>query len=170
MTVCTACVGEPVKLAEPEAAAKSAHLYEVPLKAAGSGLRTEVQAGEFQIVLDAGRALGGQQSGPSPVQAFVSSILACTQITLQVVAGDAGVGPLGDIRWTAHGVFDTRKLLSNTDTVPHFTSISLHGEVQGALEQAALDALVAGTKARCPISQSLRPEIAFELKLQRAAA
>lgn len=87
MTVCTACVGEPAKgqPAPPHEAApkKSAvppeHRYEVPLTASGSGLRTELQAGEFTIVLDAGRALSGQQSGPSPVQAFVSSIVACTQ-------------------------------------------------------------------------------------------
>lgn len=77
-SVCEACVGEPA--APPPLDASKPFPYEVPLTAAGSGLRTEVQAGAFTIVLDAGKGLGGQESGPSPVQAFVSSIVACTQV------------------------------------------------------------------------------------------
>lgn len=77
-TVCTACVGEPAREAAP--AGKVSSLYEVPLTAQASGHRTEVAAGAFAVVLDAGRALGGQESGPSPVQAFVSSIVGCSQV------------------------------------------------------------------------------------------
>ncbi len=83
--VCTACVGEPAPEAAGAKAGQPSSLYEVPLTATGSGHRTEVAAGSFQVVLDAGRALGGQESGPSPVQAFVSSIVGCSQ-----VRGDVG--------------------------------------------------------------------------------
>lgn len=55
--------------------------YEVPVAGVGTGLRSELQAGEFSLVLDAGKGLGGQQSGPSPVQAFISAIVACTQVS-----------------------------------------------------------------------------------------
>lgn len=78
--VCTACVGEPAQEAAPAPSGKASSLYEVPLTAQGSGHRTEVAAGGFAVVLDAGRALGGQESGPSPVQAFVSSIVGCSQV------------------------------------------------------------------------------------------
>lgn len=80
--VCTACVGEPAQEAAPATKGQpSSNLYEVPLTAQGSGHRTEVAAGTFTVVLDAGRALGGQESGPSPVQAFVSSIVGCSQVS-----------------------------------------------------------------------------------------
>ena len=125
MTVCTACVGEPVKLAEPEAAAKSAHLYEVPLKAAGSGLRTEVQAGEFQIVLDAGRALGGQQSGPSPVQAFVSSILACTQVGVRwPIVATASPWARACLLWVAETLAVGRRVRTYGKLLAHMQALS----------------------------------------------
>lgn len=54
--------------------------YEVDVTALSEGLKSEVQAAEHAFALDAGRALGGQQSAPSPVQAFLSSIVACTQV------------------------------------------------------------------------------------------
>ena len=175
----------------------------MPLTGEGAGLRTDIDAGEFKIVLDAGRSLGGNQSGPSPVQAFISSILACTQvrwpglplaagnalragpwrprcapavpvmraaltlrlhparapsalsitarplgspvppqITLQVVAGGHGGGvDVSRIAWTAHAVFDARKLLGDTPTSPRFDRISLHGAVAGGADQATLDEL-----------------------------
>ena len=79
--VCTACVGEPAQETAPATKDQQSSLYEVPLTAQGSGHRTEVAAGTFTVVLDAGRALGGQESGPSPVQAFVSSIVGCSQVS-----------------------------------------------------------------------------------------
>lgn len=78
--VCTACVGEPAQEAAAAKPGQASGLYEVPLSAHGSGFRTAVAAGEFELVLDAGRALGGQQTGPSPVQAFVGAIVACSQV------------------------------------------------------------------------------------------
>ncbi|KAI7841252.1 hypothetical protein COHA_005025 [Chlorella ohadii] len=168
--VCTACVGEPAPEAAGAKAGQPSSLYEVPLTATGSGHRTEVAAGSFQVVLDAGRALGGQESGPSPVQAFVSSIVGCSQITLQLVAHDAGV-QLGDISWVAHGVFDTRRLLgsSEADASPRFHSIAITGTVAADVPQSKLDELAGATEARCPISQSLHPDVHYSLKLVRAA-
>ncbi|PRW60131.1 osmotically inducible C [Chlorella sorokiniana] len=169
VSVCTACVGEPAQEAAPPKGRPSS-IYEVPLSAQGSGHRTEVAAGSFTVVLDAGRALGGQETGPSPVQAFVSSIVGCSQITLQLVAHDAGV-QLGDIAWTAHGVFDTRRLLGSraADASPRFHSIAITGTVAADVPQSKLDALAESTEARCPISQSLHPDVSYSLSLVRAA-
>lgn len=76
--VCTACVGDAT--AVPSKGKPGASSYEVDATAVSTGLKSELQAGEFALTLDAGRALGGEQSGPSPVQAFISSIVACTQV------------------------------------------------------------------------------------------
>ncbi len=54
------------------------------MTSASTGLRSALRAGEFGFVLDAGRALGGEQSAASPVQAFIGSIVACTQVWLSV--------------------------------------------------------------------------------------
>lgn len=89
MTICTACVGEPAPASKSPAGAVP---YEVRVEASGAGFRSQLEAGEFQIVLDAGRSLGGEQSGPSPVQAFLSSIVACTQASLAAAAGVQLVG------------------------------------------------------------------------------
>ncbi|KAL4430636.1 hypothetical protein ABPG75_005892 [Micractinium tetrahymenae] len=170
MTACTACIGEASSGApgpskggpEPQPLP-----YEVEVTSASSGLRSALQAGEFHFALDAGRALGGEQSAASPVQGFIGSIVACTQITLQIVAKDAGV-ELPAISWRGFGVFDAQRLVSGSETDPRFQRITVHGKVEGAaVGQAELDALAARTSARCPISQSLHPSIVYELKLEK---
>ncbi|EFN51641.1 hypothetical protein CHLNCDRAFT_140096 [Chlorella variabilis] len=155
--------------------------YEVDVTALSEGLKSEVQAAEHAFALDAGRALGGQQSAPSPVQAFLSSIVACTQITLQIVAKERGVD-LQRIEWRGWGVFDTRKLVGGSDTDPRFQQIkaSVTGKVFAGPSQKVLDELAglplalfpsaAATTARCPISQSLHPSIHFTLQLAASEA
>jgi hypothetical protein len=59
--------------------------YEVSVAAASTGLRSELQAGEYALTLDAGKGLGGEERGPSPVQAFISSIVACSQVGLLII-------------------------------------------------------------------------------------
>ncbi|KAL4423327.1 hypothetical protein ABPG77_006122 [Micractinium sp. CCAP 211/92] len=146
MTVCTACIGEePAKGLSKGGPAPQPLPYEVSVTSASTGLRSALRAGEFGFVLDAGRALGGEQSAASPVQAFIGSIVACTQITLQIVAKDAGV-QLPTIHWQGHGVFDAQRLVSGSNTDPRFQSITVRGKVEGAtVDQAQLDEL-AGTR------------------------
>lgn len=85
MTVCTACIGEePAKGPSKGGPAPQPLPYEVSVTSASTGLRSALQAGEFEFVLDAGRALGGEQSAASPVQAFIGSIVACTQVWLSL--------------------------------------------------------------------------------------
>lgn len=171
MTVCTACIGEARAQGVSKGGPEPKPLpYEVEVTSASSGLRSALQAGEFGFALDAGRALGGEQSAASPVQAFIASIVACTQITLQIVAKDAGV-QLPDIRWQGFGVFDAQRLVSGSETNPRFQRITVHGKLEGAaVDQATLDELAARTAARCPISQSLHPGIEYQLKLDRLEA
>lgn len=81
MTVCTACIGEARAQGVSKGGPEPKPLpYEVEVTSASSGLRSALQAGEFGFALDAGRALGGEQSAASPVQAFIASIVACTQV------------------------------------------------------------------------------------------
>jgi hypothetical protein len=54
--------------------------YHVNVEASSQGVKSELLAGEHTITIDAGQALGGQDSAPSPVQAFLSSIVACSQV------------------------------------------------------------------------------------------
>lgn len=77
---CSICVAA-VEAVEPHADAPSKpSLYEVDVTAASVGLKSDLTAAEHGFVLDAGHALGGAQSAPSPVQAFIGSIVACTQV------------------------------------------------------------------------------------------
>lgn len=70
MTVCTACIGEARAQGASKGGPEPQTLpYEVAVSSASSGLRSALQAGEFEFALDAGRALGGEQSAASPVQA-----------------------------------------------------------------------------------------------------
>ncbi len=77
-TACVICGGQAV---EPTADKLPPAPYEVHVTSSSTGLKSELQAGDFGLTLDAGKGLGGQETGPSPVQAFLSSIVACSQVS-----------------------------------------------------------------------------------------
>lgn len=77
---CSVCSAAAVEAVAAEAPPKPS-LYEVEVTGASLGLKSDLTAAEHGFALDAGHALGGGQSAPSPVQAFIGSIVACTQVS-----------------------------------------------------------------------------------------
>ena len=98
---CEACSGahqaEPQK-EEVAYALDKPQPYEIAVAAHSHGLKSELTAGEFSVALDAGFALGGKQTAPSPVQAFISSIVACTQVSDEQRRLGGSLNPV-TVRW-----------------------------------------------------------------------
>lgn len=54
------------------------------------GLAQSIRAGHHHLVSDEGSALGGTDTGPAPYQLLLSSLGACTAITLKMYAARKG--------------------------------------------------------------------------------
>lgn len=102
---CVACAGgDPAVQPSNDKLAPSP--YEVHVSAVSKGLKSELQAAEHSLALDAGHALGGQQSAPSPVQAFIASIVACTQVCWTGWRVLPGLGSYLASSWSHNSSFD----------------------------------------------------------------
>ena len=59
----------------------------VTVSSADSGLRQTIIAGSHSFIADAPKAVGGNEEGADPHQLLLSSLGACTAMTLQIFAG-----------------------------------------------------------------------------------
>ena len=56
----------------------------------GEGLRTEVEAGEHELVADEPTSLGGTNAGPNPYDYLLAALGGCTAMTLRMYADRKG--------------------------------------------------------------------------------
>lgn len=56
----------------------------------GAGLQHEVKAGQHLLIADAGKDVGGTETGPNPHELLLASLGACTSMTLQLFSQKRG--------------------------------------------------------------------------------
>ncbi len=68
-------------------------MAKVEVKTASTGLyRQEINTGKYQIVADAPKAVGGEETAPDPHELLLASLGACASITMQMYAKRKGWG------------------------------------------------------------------------------
>lgn len=66
-------------------------MAKVEVKSASTGLyRQEINTGKYQIVADAPKAVGGEETAPDPHELLLASLGACASITMQMYAKRKG--------------------------------------------------------------------------------
>ena len=97
---------------------------------------------------------GGTNLGPTPVEAFLGSLISCLVITLKAVCKRRNV-PLERVEaWTA------------SNASGHITAITVELDVWTSETQEAMEALLVRAKRGCYVSGVLKPEIAFDVELR----
>jgi putative redox protein len=95
----------------------------VTSRAGPSNFQVDIRAGRHALSADEPPALGGADGGPSPFQLLLSSLAACTTITLRMYGQRKGWPLAGvdvDLRYTKDGDADhiDRRLLLHGDLTP----------------------------------------------------
>ncbi|MCE9583030.1 MAG: OsmC family protein [Planctomycetes bacterium] len=143
-------MAETVKLPDPVAV----------VKAPKSGLRLEIETGKHHIIADEMPAIGGTDMGPSPTQYLLSSLGACTAMTLRIYS-ERKKWPLLDV--------DVKLKYSK---VPADAADPTKGQVDHILREIRLTgALDDEMKTRlmevankCPVHKMLSPGVRIETK------
>jgi putative redox protein len=119
------------------------------------GLRVEIQNGRHRLTADEPVAVGGTDAGPAPYQLLLSSLAACTAMTLRMYADRKG-WTLGNIHVDAELHKDGE---DSTGTIKRVVSFSapLDAEQKQKLAAIAEKTPVTRTlKAGTPITTEMR--------------
>ena len=155
---------------EPE---KAAATFQATSRQA-EGLRSEIQIRQFNLTVDEPEVLGGQDSGPNPVELILGALATCQEITYRLYA-DALDIPLDGVAVTVTGDLDLRGFFAVDDQVrPGFTAIRTEVTLDSPASAAEIERLKATVNKHCPVLDILQNTTPVSLEVtdgrQAAAA
>ncbi|WP_193142413.1 MULTISPECIES: OsmC family protein [unclassified Meridianimarinicoccus] len=114
--------------------------------------RTEIPLRDLQVVIDEPKERGGTNLGPSPTEAAVASLIACTNVIGHKNAHRLGID-LGDVTIDAAARFDRRGVLMEEEIDLPFPAIALTVNCTTPANQKDLDRVGAETAKYCAIAK-----------------
>lgn len=126
---------------------------ELTANSGGDGYAVTVQAGSHSWSIDEPEHVGGTNTGPDPVRAFLGALAACMVIAFKASARRRGI-PVEEV--TAG--------ISSDGPVPSRIEISL--SVASSADVQSLEKLAAAAKRTCRVSALLKPEVEVEVALR----
>jgi uncharacterized OsmC-like protein len=107
------------------------------------GMKSAVQAGDFEIIVDEPESAGGSDSGPQPTDLFLASIASCFTLSMAHAANKRGI-ELPGLRVRVVGTYDGLK----------FTRVDLRILSDGP--PAVLEELLPDAQRVCYVTNTLR--------------
>lgn len=121
---------------------------------------TQIQAGDFQLLADEPKDMGGQNLGPNPYELLASSLAACTNMTLRMYA-DRKQWPLESIR--VHVDYDSNyseDVQHCEDEKRRMGKFTRRIELIGPLDEKQKNRLMQMAD-RCPVHRTLESGVAI---------
>jgi uncharacterized OsmC-like protein len=107
------------------------------------GMKSAVQAGDFEIIVDEPESAGGTDSGPQPTDLFLASIASCITLSMAHAANKRGI-ELPGLRVRVVGTYEGLK----------FTRVDLRILSDGP--PAVLEELLPDAQRVCYVTNTLR--------------
>jgi uncharacterized OsmC-like protein len=128
------------------------------IKVAGqseSATKTVLHARHHTVVVDEPASRAGTDLAPSPLETFLSSFLACTNVIAHMAAEDMGI-ELTSMELALVAELDTRGAFAKADLRRPFPRISLDVVIETGAGADQIEALRQAVSQRCPIAVILR--------------
>ncbi len=122
---------------------------------ATSHSRTDVSVRDVETTIDEPIERGGTNMGPSPTEAMIASLIACSNVISQKIAHRAGID-LQRMTIDAEAMFDRRGVTLEEEIEVPFPKITLTFSVTTTADDAAIARLRAELPKFCPISKVIR--------------
>lgn len=133
----------------------------------GNGMKTElVSASGHNIVVDEPPSLGGDNSGPNPMEYLLAAFSGCVTVMVSIIAKELELEQHG-VRWTRlEGGLDLRGLAGEQGAKPYLQT--LHGEIQvitpEAQDSEKFRSLQEKVGSRCPVLTMFRHSLHLDLQ------
>ena len=130
-----------------------------------SGLQSHVSMRDHKLTVDEPKDLGGQDTGPNPVELILGALGSCQEITYRAYATALGI-PLDEVSVTLDGDIDLRGFFGVDDTVrPGYGAIKGTVRLVSSAPEADLEMLRGAVNAHCPVLDMLVNPVPVELQL-----
>jgi putative redox protein len=120
------------------------------------GLRCDVAAAGFVVVVDEPESVGGTDSGPQPTDLFLASVASCFTLAVAYSARKRSI-TLDSLSVTVTGVYDG----------PRFRSITIDSRL--GCDPADIEPLVQAAKRVCYVTNTLQSEIDITIETHAAS-
>ena len=160
-------VVEGARSALSEAPEKGLTTFEAVSRQVG-GLRSEVQTRQFVLAVDEPPALGGEDTGPNPVELTLAALASCQEITYRLYADSLGI-PLNGISVKVSGDLDLRGLFDvDREVRPGFQGLRVEVTLESPASETELERLRATVDQHCPVLDLLQNATPVAIQAQRA--
>jgi len=127
----------------------------VTVKATSEQMKTEVEAGKHNFIIDEPERLGGQDEGPDPLSTLLGSLVSCKNVVIKLVTKEMDF-KLGSVAFEANGDLDMRGLMGDSSVRTYFETVSLKVILETEESQERIAELQERAEARCPVFQTLK--------------
>jgi len=129
--------------------------FQSRVKWTGSGVSSDAVTGPHTVRIDEPEALGGENTGPNPVEYILSALGGCLVVLLSAFAPQHGV-ELNDLRVDVEGDLDPDGFMGRSDVRPGFSEIRYKIHIISPSPEEKVEALKAHAIRICPVKDTLR--------------
>lgn len=130
------------------------------------GLCSHVTIRDHSLVVDEPEQLGGDDSGPNPVELVLAALGTCQEITYRAYATALGI-PLDKVSVKLEGDIDLRGFFAVDDSVrPGYQKIRGTVHLESSAGEEALQQLRQAVNAHCPVLDILSKPVPVELDVE----
>ena len=141
---------------ETSPATSTPQLFQVAASGDWQGrLRTDIETRGFTFTVAEPEGLGGDDTGPNPLEYVLGGFQGCIAVVVEVVARERGI-TLTDLRTHVSGTIDLRGFGGVHGVSPSFLAVEGSVRVFADIDEPAFDALVAEVERRCPLYNLFR--------------
>lgn len=114
------------------------------------GFALTAKAGKHQLVLDESEQLGGEDTGPNPMQTALAALVSCENVTANIAAREIDFD-LKRLKINVSGSFDPRGFMGDASVQPYFEEVTINVEVETSESDERVQTIKEMVEARCPI-------------------
>lgn len=119
---------------------------------------TRAQIRDFSLTVDEPEQIGGNNTGPTPVELVLAALGTCQEIVYATYARVLGI-PLNGVEVAAEGRLDLRGFFGVAEESAGFKDVSYTVTIDSPASQEEISRLVAAVNAHCPVLDILQQPV-----------